>query len=141
MCRGTHWSTVTVSNRVKLTGHTISDTFGEAQNGTKLPDHRTHDIWQGSWSQVVQYSHLIMHLRLASQNAEQVLVFLWVLCVTVIICLSLKHRYNLAKHYMQLIAQHSLLVDSVGDGVPIVDIFTRMQAYVHLQDKATDGSR
>jgi hypothetical protein len=43
MGRGTHWFTVTVSNRVKLTGHTISDTFGEAQHGTKLPDHRNHD--------------------------------------------------------------------------------------------------
>jgi hypothetical protein len=61
--------------------------------------------------------------------------------VTVFICLSLKHRYNLAKHYMQLIAQLSLLIGSVGNGVPIVDIFTRVQACLRIQDKATDGSQ
>jgi hypothetical protein len=61
--------------------------------------------------------------------------------VTVFICLSLKHRYDLAKHYMQLIVQLSLLIGSVDNGVPIVDIFTRMQACLHIQDKATDGSR
>jgi hypothetical protein len=82
-----------------------------------------------------------MHLRLASGIAEQVLVFLWVLHVTVFICLSLKHHYDLAKHYMQLIAQLSLLISSVADGVPTVDIVTRMQACLHLQDTATDGSR
>jgi hypothetical protein len=61
--------------------------------------------------------------------------------VTVFVCLSLKHRYDLAKHYMELIAQLSLLIGSVGNDVPIVDIFTRMQACPHIQDKATDGSR